>query len=923
MKGIMPCLTAYAALIFLGGCTVEVVPGPCEPDSPAGMKTVKVSLVTDASQGMSGYTRSLVGDALSDDGRIADANIFVYDDSGRLVHSGYIAGQAEADVEIPDGGKYQIYALANAGKVTAPAGSGELADFRLRISDAGDLVSSGSLPMGGHAFLDMSSGQHGVSILLKRAVSEIVLSFSHAEDLRLALSSVVMENSPLDMAPFLGQSVPERRGNGDFSTGNDISDLMNDGSLCLYMFEDMSSPNEKPAPDGGLQSGDLPEDCTAIRIKGRITNSSGLVTADVDYCLALDWKLRRNHRYEIPFVATASGIHEDSWRVDISDGELQISDHRLELPVSASVLLKVPAMEYSEVIFTSADPAVAAVDGNGNVCAVSPGETAVYAYCPAVNAYGMCEVEVYAPDEFTEYTAELSEYARAWGRIDFSTASEDNPVFLVCGKDTLKVGAPCTEDMIVLEAGAHEFYYVPGDSRSRSTVYVWNRKSLGTTAIEITQGRKSAEVILDNRQYPRYMLYTSEVNEIYLADSGLRTEFQLFLADGEWDYLDSGQFFAPEPVSSRWDESVHDEFFWDYMDCIEISGPEGHEAYLDFRFTTSGWDDGDEDYLSAGEMWVLKSDETVPEDFVLHLHNGAPGFSGMADTEVRVSVGKTFRRQGYMGEYYNFQIAPDDMHSDRILLDRTLLQDAQWEVRRFLAEDEGKTMAETWANADGKFTGLLDGPFRDAETGRSYLSLLLPAELSADEFFANGSYIFKGSVFNPHSGQEVCGYYTLDIVLYVSVISSVDISISGPGTSRVERTYVPLSRWSMPGHEDFWSNLYPVEIYDCDTGYRCRLNSLAGGYVVDSFEIPGAISNPQQSYETVYMALDGVFGKGPGDFEFCLIGGLHSVEELKIDRHTADMYNSWGYWHFARQYDFGRSLENYIIEAYYHDFDSY
>ena len=127
----------------------------------------------------------------------------------------------------------------------------------------------------------------------------------------------------------------------------------------------------------------------------------------------------------------------------------------------------------------------------------------------------------------------------------------------------------------------------------------------------------------------------------------------------------------------------------------------------------------------------------------------------------------------------------------------------------------------------------------------------------------------------------------------------------------------------MPGYEDFWNNLYPVEIYDCETGYRYRLNSLVGGYAVDSFEIPGAISNPQQSYDTVYMVLDGVFGKGSGDFEFCLIGGQHSVEELKIDRYTADMYNSWGYWHFVRQYDFGRRLDNYIIEAYYHDFDTY
>ncbi len=921
MKRGVFCLAGYAAAALLSGCCDEVIPEVCSENGTDAVRFVRVGLVSDGYGSPADKTRSAVGDAVCDDGYIADANIFIYDDAGSLVHSEYMHGQSETNVGIPAGRQYYIYAYANSGKADAPACMDDLAGFRMRISDVGEMASSGSVPMCGKAVIDMTSAQEEVGIVLKRMVSEVVLSFRSDDDLRLELCSVEMENSPMDMAPFLASSEPLLRGSGDYATDDDLSELMDDGRVSLYLFEDMSSPNEMPVTDDGRLSGSLPENCPAVRIKGKVINSSGLVAASVDYWLALDWKLRRNHRYEIPFVATASGIHEDSWRVEVSDGELQISDHRIELPVNASAVLKVPAMEYSEVIFSSDNPEIAASDCFGNITACSPGLTVIRAYCPAVDASASCEVEVYSPDAFVEYTADLSEYARAWGRIDFMTADEDSPVLLVCGNDTLHVGVPSGGNMMRLHAASHDLYYVPDEAVS--TVYVWNGKALGKTVLKVIQGRKEGEIVLENRIYPRYMLFTDEINEVSLSESGSKTDFKLYLADEAWDYLDSEPFFAPEEVCGHWEETVYDEFFWDYMDCIEISGPDGYEAYLDFRFTTSGWDDGDEDYLSAGEMWVMKSDETVPENFTLTLHNGANGFSAMPDTEVRVSVSKTFLRQGYMGEYYNFQIAPDDMHSDRILLDRSLLKDAQWEVRRFLAEDEGETMAETWANADDRFTGLLAGPFRDVETGRSYLSLLPPAELSADEFFANGSYIFRGRVVNPQSGQEICGYYTLDIILYVSVISSVDISISGLATSRVERTYVPLSRWSMPGYEDFWNNLYPVEIYDCETGYRYRLNSLVGGYAVDSFEIPGAISNPQQSYDTVYMALDGVFGKGPGDFEFCLIGGQHSVEELKIDRYTADMYNSWGYWHFVRQYDFGRRLENYIIEAYYHDFDTY
>lgn len=912
---VLSVAAGVAALLLAQGCVREL--GEKMPaDGKAGsMHEVSIgfsaygmscSAGDDGALSAEPYTRSAVGDNISDDCAIFDVNVAIYDGKGMLIFAEYMSGHTELTADVPYGDKYTVFALANVGELEIPSDIGHMEQLRYSMPHASGLSSSGGLPMCGQAVLDTEGEDVPVrlDLVLRRLVAEIVLSFRCSDGLEVDLDSVSLWNVPVGIMPFSDSRLPESRGRGDYATGSDIGTLMGEGSIRLYMLEDLSACMESPY----------------INVKGTVVNSSGLVSADVDYRLYIDWEIVRNSRYVIPFVATSDGIYEDSERVEVTDGVLQISPVKVSLNVGDSVRLDVPASRFADISYSSDDPHVAAVDPTGKVIGLSPGTVNIRATCHHPEAVGLCEVEVYSYDTFTDFSAVLSGYARAWGEIDFPSASEDDPVLVVCGTDTLYVGCPSPDgrDMLVVRCGSNELYYVP--SASRNKIYVWNSKTLGRTRLEFFQGREYADMILDNRAYPRYLFNAPQENTAKLGDTGQKVEFFLYLADEYNNYLDLEQFFMPDDVVESMGEAYYDEFFWDYLDCLELSVPGGYASYLETEFIGYGWEDLDEDYLACGTMCILRSDEGLPEEFVLTLSNGASGFGAMPSTEVSVEVSKAFRGQGFIGEAYNFQIAPGSLESDRILLEADLPAAAEWEIRRF-DPSEGRTSYEDiWNHADSRFTSLVAGPEKDVASGRMMLRLLDPWRLSSDEFFANGSYILRGSITNPVSGDVVRGYYIVDIILYVSVLSEVDIEQNGLGSSTVSRTYVPLSGWSYAGNEDFWSNLYPVMIHDQATGRRVRLNALVDGNVVDTFEIPESISDPQHSYDVLVRALEGVFGRGTGDFWFVDEDG-HLVPDIKIDRNSLPAAD--GFYHFVRQYDSGTEIENYLIEAYFHDFGRY
>lgn len=914
-------LTAVILAAFLtAGCSQEL---SLLPDG-AGMRTVKILLMPECGTYGTPGQKSAVGDALMSDDAIYDVNMAIYDSRGMLVSSSYHESAGDIFAELDSDGAYTIFITANTGPLQPPLTASRMRDLRYRMSEIADMCSSGGLPMSGTA--DIGSGTMGenVPITLERLAAETVLSFSHDEDLSVQLTAVEYRNVPMDVALFDGNSVPQSRGTGDYASSQDIGLLMSDGQVRFYMLEDMSSTNDIPPVTGHPGTGPMPDDVPYVNIKGRIVNSAGLVTADVDYRLVLDWKLLRNRRYEITFRATETGIYEDSYRVDVSNAALELSDRRLSIPVGGTAVLGVPAAGYADVTFSPGNSSIVSVDGQGRITGLSAGQTQVTVTCPALGATAECQVEVYPVEPFTEFKASLSEYAAGWGTITFSTATADDPVYLTVGDYTFAVGAPLQNgrDMAFKDSGHRGFHYVP--SYDPRTVYVQNSSRTGSDEIHFRQGRKAGSLVLEEASYPQYYIEGDDRNLLRVGDNGAKVYFNLYLSGiGERGYLDTKQFMVPEPVADASGISDYEELYLAYLDCLELySNDMDVDDAVKFVHISTGWEDGGEDYLIVGGISMLRSDETVPDRFEIVFRNGATGYSSMPETVVTMEVQKTFSNQGYLGEVYNYQIAPGELQSSRVEVPMSMPSNAQWEIRRYYPDDcEGMSLAEIWENASDTHTGLIR-PEREITTAKNCLFFDSPSQTRQDEFFPNGSYVFRGSVVNPESGQVISGYYAVDIVLYVSVISQVDITMTGTNSSRVGRSYVPLSQWSYDGWSRLWDSMYSVPIYDYATGRKCYLDVFSSGSHAAYFTIPQGIRDPQGSYSITVKALEGAFGNPHGRFDFYAPDGSRSGS-LKIDRNNYAQAGAYGYYHFVRQYDAGDSIENFVIEAYYKDFDRY
>lgn len=910
-------IAAFCAVLLSTGCVREFR----SPDCVEAGNMSRLEILFDV--GKSVQVRSAVGDGISSDGQISDINVMIYDSKGRLFRSLYSGSPSGLAVEVYAGERYEMFALANAGIIEVPEDISGMEDFRYGIRSIAELSASGALPMCGRVSLSPSSPHERVLMTLKRMVSEISLNFSHEPGLEIEFTSIGCVNAPMDMAPYMDSSVPGLRGDGDYATGDDVQCFMSGEDVRLYMLEDTSSGNESPVASGNPGSTALPENLAYIELKGHIRNSAGLLSADVDYHLVLDWKIRRNRRYIIPFRATEDGIHEESYRIEVIDAELEVSRTRMELSVGGKDLLEVPVMEYSEVSFSSDRPEIASVDASGNISGLAAGTAVITVECPSLDASAYCVVEVYDYEKFTDYELELSDYFRAWGTLSLPSATADDPVYVSMDGDTLAVGggAGISSGYASLENGRHTVYYVP--SAGRTVLHILNGYTAGTSTIRVEQGRKMADIVLGDKKYPRYMVQAQDINGISMSEDGNVTYFELYLSDAAGRYLFLEQFMMPDALARLFEQTRYEQFFWDYMDCLELYSTCGHDDFLDVEFSSTGWDDGGENYLYTGKMALLKSDDTVPDEFILKFHNRARGLEGsMPDTDVKVTVGKTFRGQGYLGERYNFQMAPGSLYSDRIYLDVSLPADAEWEIRRYCPGAEDEKAEDIWARASDEYTSLVGAPVRDVVTGKYYLPLYGPQRFDADEFFANGSYILRGCVTNRSSGQRIYGYYMIDVILYASIVSEVEIVQTGLNSSMVYRSYVPLSVWSQRQYGDFWSNMYSVPLYDHATGLRRYADGLVVARGQDSFSINESINDPQASYDTVIRALGSLFTEGTGDFDFYAPDGSR-VRELKIDRTNYESGNAYGYYHFVRQYDCGADIENYLIEAYYGNFNKY
>ena len=221
-------LRKSAAVSFLAASVSFAACVSGDMDAPEGAVYVRLELAM-----KDGVTRSSLG---LDEDRVSDINIYAYS-GGRLCAEIYSDDpDAGLGVELTAGYDYDIYALANAGKVEAPEDESELLRMRWK-ADLSDGFSGGRMPMAARADAVVAGMDNVVCLELVRLMSKVNFRVEPGELGGLEVTSVRVLQSPVDIAPFSGASEATEVGNGDCASAQDLDGINRGGEVCFYMLE--------------------------------------------------------------------------------------------------------------------------------------------------------------------------------------------------------------------------------------------------------------------------------------------------------------------------------------------------------------------------------------------------------------------------------------------------------------------------------------------------------------------------------------------------------------------------------------------------------------------------------------------------------------------------------------------------------------
>lgn len=381
-----------AIIAAMTSCTLR------ELTEVSGMnETVKVDFIIG-----SPVSKGVVEGMLAEKAGISDLKIAVYDEGGLLFHEDYYekAGTGTFSAELYHGCRYTAFVMGNVGNEDVPLTMEEMRSHVYEIGDISGLVRDGMLPMSAEFEIDTAEKTE-YAVSLKSLAAEISLRFECPEDLTIELQSVQFRSVPMTITPFSPNTAPVRRADGDGDAAGECLKLHDGEAVAFLVPEDMSSANVLP-PDSSEPPSpwtDFPENIPYMEITGKIVNTAGLKTADIEYRILLDYKIERNRRYDVTFSVTEAGIFEVSYRVDVKNAELDLETDRLDLFVGKYELLYCKVMNYDVLEYTVADPSVAAVDLLGGVYGLRRGTTTVTVYSPVLDAEAVCEVTVRDPTD--------------------------------------------------------------------------------------------------------------------------------------------------------------------------------------------------------------------------------------------------------------------------------------------------------------------------------------------------------------------------------------------------------------------------------------------------------------------------------------------------------------------------------------------
>lgn len=315
MRGLLYCVFLISCM--LASCVCECL--EVEGES-SGVYAVRFDL---RQQGLSR------GSISPDESVIDNFNIYVYS-RGLLMACQYMEQSEDASMELNVGALYNIYVIANVGRVDPPVDEDELLeDYTYEIFSMEDIKDY--LPLAG-SLKNVSvtgSGQR-FSVLLDRLVSKIVFSLDKSALAGMEVTSVRLRQAALSVRPFCQEKSAAMSSSdvadGDYCTEEDLWALNNaGGAVSFYALENRQGvllpDNDDPWNKTPLLLDEKADLCTYLEVNCRL-DGSGLCAGDVVYRLYLgqdnctDFNIYRNSILEVSLYLTVDGMKEAiSWRV--------------------------------------------------------------------------------------------------------------------------------------------------------------------------------------------------------------------------------------------------------------------------------------------------------------------------------------------------------------------------------------------------------------------------------------------------------------------------------------------------------------------------------------------------------------------------------------------------------------------------------
>ena len=307
----------------LTGCVAEIG----FPETETQVQDEEVDVVLDISGGVASKSCLYV-----DEYAITDLDIVIYL-GGLLECRKYVSSAAPSlKVRLTQGCRYNIYVMANAGKMPLSAKEEEFRESCLySIQEISGLQDCLPMAWSGSG-IDVYEGMGPVCIQLERLAAKV--SFSLDKDILegLRVTSARLCQCASVVRPFKG---PGSRGSraedsaevisGDMATDEDLTDLNNGKPVIFYALENCQGvllpDNESPAGKVPEALGAVAGLCTYLEVKG-VFEGDGFLEGEVMYrfYLGLDactsFDVPGNSCIDVVLQLTGMGLHEVSWRVD-------------------------------------------------------------------------------------------------------------------------------------------------------------------------------------------------------------------------------------------------------------------------------------------------------------------------------------------------------------------------------------------------------------------------------------------------------------------------------------------------------------------------------------------------------------------------------------------------------------------------------